>query len=173
MKEVVKVALDGLSKKAELLPSTVVQSARPASSPLHDQFDWDDGSAAHAFRLEQARRLIREYIITVKVEVQSATKTLSVEMVSVPAYVRNPSKVHSDHEGMVQLTSIRQNSHEASALLQWELDRLERVLSRVEGLVRVLCSKGKLEVIKGRLHKAKVAVAGLRKTVQENMPRPS
>jgi len=47
-----------------LLPSAVVDAARPASSPLHSKFEWDDTAAAEQYRLQQARQLIR---ITVNV----------------------------------------------------------------------------------------------------------
>ena len=42
---------------------TVIDAARPKASPLHDRFDWDDTEAAHKWRQEQARALIR---VTVK-----------------------------------------------------------------------------------------------------------
>lgn len=45
-----------------LRPEDVVKAARPKSSPLHDKFDWDDGTAAHNWRLEQARHLIRVFV---------------------------------------------------------------------------------------------------------------
>ncbi len=45
-----------------LMPELVVNAARYKSSPLHESFDWDDGEAAHKWRLEQARRLIRVYV---------------------------------------------------------------------------------------------------------------
>ena len=48
---------DGLLK-----PEDVVEAARPANSPLHTRFTWDDSAAAHQFRLEQARTLIRTTI---------------------------------------------------------------------------------------------------------------
>lgn len=37
----------------------VIEAARPASSPLHSKFTWDDTEAAHKWRQEQARALIR------------------------------------------------------------------------------------------------------------------
>ena len=37
----------------------VVQAARPARHPLHRAFEWDDKTAADAFRLDQANDLIR------------------------------------------------------------------------------------------------------------------
>ncbi len=41
-----------------LMPVTVVDAARPKSSPLHSRFEWDDKVAGHSFRLHQARQLI-------------------------------------------------------------------------------------------------------------------
>lgn len=48
-----------------LMPEDVVEAARPAASPLHSSFDWDDSEAAQKWRLHQARQLLRvtvEYI---------------------------------------------------------------------------------------------------------------
>lgn len=47
-----------------LTPATVVNSASDKKSPLHGYFEWDDAKAANAFRLDQARVLIR----SIKVE---------------------------------------------------------------------------------------------------------
>lgn len=44
----------------------VVEAARPEDSPLHPAFEWDDVKAAEAWRVEQARHLIR--VIEVVVE---------------------------------------------------------------------------------------------------------
>ncbi len=42
-----------------ILPEDVVEAARSRSSPLHDQFDWNDTVAARKWRIEQARELLR------------------------------------------------------------------------------------------------------------------
>lgn len=42
-----------------LKPEIVVEEAKSEDSPLHSRFTWDDSEAAHQYRLEQARRLIR------------------------------------------------------------------------------------------------------------------
>lgn len=42
-----------------LTPALVVDAARPEESPLHSRFEWDDKVAGEAYRLDQARRLIR------------------------------------------------------------------------------------------------------------------
>jgi len=47
------------SEHAGLLqPATVVEEARPVSSPLHEHFEWDDSQAAEKYRIQQARQLI-------------------------------------------------------------------------------------------------------------------
>lgn len=55
-----------------LLPEAVVAAAKPASSPLHSYFTWDDTEAAARYRLDEARRLLNvtvEYIKTGKKEI--------------------------------------------------------------------------------------------------------
>ena len=42
-----------------LMPEHVVEAARPSHHPLHDRFEWDDTEAAHQYRIDQARRIIR------------------------------------------------------------------------------------------------------------------
>jgi hypothetical protein len=42
-----------------LFPQDVVREAKAINNPLHNYFLWDNNKAAHAYRLEQARALIR------------------------------------------------------------------------------------------------------------------
>ncbi len=51
--QAVAAANDGI-----LLAESVVEAARPARSPLHDQFDWEDTIAGQKWRVHQARQLI-------------------------------------------------------------------------------------------------------------------
>jgi len=46
-------------RQGVLTPQIVVEDARPKNSVLHDRFTWDDAEAAEAYRLDQARDLIR------------------------------------------------------------------------------------------------------------------
>lgn len=61
---IVGAHLDLLRKQqsGELTPSDVVSDARNPNSPLHSFFEWDDGAAAEAHRLHQARGLIRSVV---------------------------------------------------------------------------------------------------------------
>ena len=67
MKERVKKALDELAKrnKDRLTPRGVVAAARPARSPLHPEFTWDDRKCGELWRDEEARNLIRSYEVVV------------------------------------------------------------------------------------------------------------
>jgi len=42
-----------------LQSATIVAEAKAEGSPLHPYFDWDDAIAAHQYRLDTARRLVR------------------------------------------------------------------------------------------------------------------
>lgn len=47
------------ANNGRLTPQTVVDEARRRNNPLHRHFEWNDKSAAEAYRLDQARSLIR------------------------------------------------------------------------------------------------------------------
>lgn len=46
-------------RKGFLTAEVVVEAATPPTHPLHIEFIWDDKIAGHAYRLDQARALIR------------------------------------------------------------------------------------------------------------------
>jgi hypothetical protein len=48
--------------KGELLAEDVLKDARNPNSPLHQLFEWDDSEAAEAYRLQQARGIIRAVV---------------------------------------------------------------------------------------------------------------
>lgn len=60
---VVGAALRAIEARyGELTPTNTVKAARAKAHPLHPFFEWDGRKAAHEYRLEQARRLIRAVI---------------------------------------------------------------------------------------------------------------
>ena len=50
----------------ELSPQPVVDEARNPQHPLHSRFEWDNAIAGEAYRLQQARELIRSVRIVYK-----------------------------------------------------------------------------------------------------------
>ena len=65
------LALADLHRRdGKLTEGSVLAEAVDPGSVLHDSFEWDDGAAAHAHRLSQARFLVRRF--RVRIEVGSA-----------------------------------------------------------------------------------------------------
>ena len=46
-----------------LTPQKLVDVSRDENHPLHDEFEWDDSIAAEAYRITQAKQLIRDITI--------------------------------------------------------------------------------------------------------------
>jgi len=61
-----------------LTPEAVVSAAKDEDSPLHSYFTWDDTEAAHRWRLEQARKLIRLSVTIVKQDTQPVRAYVSL-----------------------------------------------------------------------------------------------
>lgn len=68
-----------LSRDGILKPEAVVAAAENPKSALHSWFTWDDTKAAHEYRLEEARRLIRVQVVTLP-----HTETVTRAFVSLP-----------------------------------------------------------------------------------------
>lgn len=75
-------------EQGALTPKGVVDAARDEAHPLHSRFEWDDAVAGEAYRLEQARGLIRSVRVTYTPASgvpSSLREFISVSTASVPA----------------------------------------------------------------------------------------
>ena len=97
-----------------LQPETVVEAARPVSSPLHSRFEWDNGSAAHQYRIWQARQLIR-----VSVELLQGTKE------SIEVFVSLIPDRERESGGYRIMTDVLSDSQMRAQLLKDALNELE------------------------------------------------
>lgn len=61
----VKERLDYLEKRGLLHPDSIVKDATPKDSPLHPKFNWNNATAGHAHRLQQARELVHHFRIVI------------------------------------------------------------------------------------------------------------
>ena len=61
-----------------LTPEAVVSAAKDEDNPLHPYFTWDDTEAAHRWRLEQARKLIRLSVTVIKQDTQPVRAYVSL-----------------------------------------------------------------------------------------------
>jgi len=128
--KVIKERLERIRERNDgvLTPSDVVEDARRATSPLHNFFTWDDTVAAHQYRLDQARTLIRN----VKVEVVTTTHTIVA-----PCYVRDP-RVDAATQGYCSTAEIRNESTVAADALRYEFDRAIAMLTRAVAIADAL-----------------------------------
>lgn len=63
--DIIGPELERISEQGKATPKEIVDQARPEDSPLHPYFNWNDDSAAEAYRRWQARQLSRSIIIEV------------------------------------------------------------------------------------------------------------
>ncbi|WP_233872383.1 hypothetical protein [Paraburkholderia adhaesiva] len=110
--------------RGNLTAEAVVRDATRKESVLHPYFEWNDGRAAHQYRIEQARELIRG----VHIVYESHAETLRV-----PAYVRNPSA----SRGYVPVTKLRTDRERAREALLTEIMLVHGALDRAR---RVACA---------------------------------
>lgn len=60
------------ANQGQLTPEATVEAAKNRKHPLHRHFEWDDSKAASAYRLSQARMIIRSVAIEVDEEGEAA-----------------------------------------------------------------------------------------------------
>lgn len=116
-----------------LTPDAVVAEAKNKSNALHNFFEWTDRDAAHQYRLDQARQLIRS------VRVNVTTKTTVIESV---AYVHHPDLV--SEQGYVSVRSITERDFQRSVLLR-EFQMAASALRRAETLAIAFGMQGEIQ----------------------------
>lgn len=119
-----------------ITPDAVVRDAEDASSPLHNQFEWDDTEAAKKWRLEQARQLIR----SVKVDIQTEEK-----VVSTVRYVRDPSA--GDSQGYIETARLRDDRTLAVEALQSEIRAANAMVARARSLAEALGLEAEIRMV--------------------------
>lgn len=119
--------LQELAKADNLTPEAVVTDAKEENSPLHSYFEWDDPTAAHGFRIGQARTLIRS--VHVEVEVNEVT-------LQAPRYVHDPRR--ENNQGYVELETLRDDPEAARSTMRGEFSRAISALRRANAVAGVL-----------------------------------
>lgn len=106
------------SKQGRLEPDQIINEAVNESSPLHYYFEWDDEKAGAAYRLDQARELIRRVKIIVTYE-ETEIKTVR--------YIRDV-ETPGDEQGYIAVKRIKAKN--VNATLAEELERVSGYLMR-------------------------------------------
>lgn len=110
----------------QLSPEQVLDHAADPKSPLHRCFEWNPEKAAHAYRLDQARALIR----TVRYEIQTRKQTVST--------VRYVHDVRAERDqGYVRVERVDEASL-AEATVTAEIDRVTAMIERGRGIAAAL-----------------------------------
>lgn len=103
-----------------ITPDDVLADAENPESPLHDQFDWDDSSAARKYRKAQARTLLNSVQLVLHEK---------KHLISSIAYVRSPDAGPKE-QGYVSTVVLRDDKARARRVLIAELERAESALQR-------------------------------------------
>lgn len=111
-----------------LTPDNVVDAAQDEASPLHQCFEWDNDAAAHMFRVEQARHLIR----SVRVDV-----TTSHHTVRVPAFVHDP-ECERGEQGYVSICQLSSDEDKSREVVIAEFSRAASALRRARAVAMAL-----------------------------------
>ena len=125
-KDIVAAELAALySAKGILLPEDVIEAAKPKTSPLHNLFDWDNKSAAHKYRVEQARALIRSVRTTYITEKRS---------VSAVVYIHDPE----ERVGYTRLADVHSDTDKARDIIAREVKSAYAAVQRAREIARAL-----------------------------------
>ena len=117
----------------QLPPRSVVDAARDPSSPLHDEFEWDDDAAAEAYRLAQAGALVRRVLATI---IKRDPKTKRLTATVTRQYQSRPSQRHRDG-GYETLQDILSDEDKRAELIGRVLREMRSYRKRYEELVEL------------------------------------
>ena len=132
--------LQSLAVKGRLTSENVVADAKKKTSPLHSEFDWDDASAAHHWRIEQAGQLIRSF----KVYIERRDIVIAA-----PAFVRDP-EASAREQGYRETTALKNDAERAREVLVTEAGRAAAHLTRVRALAIALDLEEVVDDVLGR-----------------------
>lgn len=123
--EVVGTVIEQLKNDngGEVTPSLVVAESRPEDAPLHPCFEWHDPTAANLYREDQARCVIRSYVI-VRGEPDDET-----------IHVANVSVTNADDERVYVSASRAMNDEDMRAQVIADTESMLRgIINRYRGI---------------------------------------
>lgn len=109
------------NRKGLVMPNDVVEAARPSNSPLHPYFDWNDGKAAHEWRLQQARYLIRQCV--------EVTELIKDKPQEIHVFVSLLSE-RTNKGGYRFVVDVLSDKEQREEMLQMALDELTKIRNR-------------------------------------------
>ena len=133
-------------------PQIVLEAAKNPKHVLHREFEWDNGKAAHRYRLDQARTIIASIRIVVE--------TNNKQFVGI-GYVRDIKA--GQESGYIATRVLRTEEEAARDTLQFEVDRIQAILDRVREVAVTLS-------LEAEFQKALTAVVELNTRLRRGRP---
>lgn len=133
--EAIRSALIAISERNSgvLSAAHVVDAARDPSSPLHDEFEWDDDVAAEAYRLAQAGALVRRVKLHI---VRSVDVGKKVQITTTRAFQSRPSQ-RNRAGGYESIQDILNDEDKRAEMLAQVLRELAAYRKRYDQLVEL------------------------------------
>ena len=126
-------------KNGSVTNKSVLDSARPESSPIHKVFEWDDDVAAEKYRLSQAGQLIRNLVIAT----ESAE---SSEPIMVRAFVDVSEKREGSYIGVVHAFSEEETRERVLSDAIRELNSFRKKYSNYQEFSKIFSEIDKLKI---------------------------
>ncbi len=135
-------AIQKLTKRHNgvLEPGHIVDAARDEASPMHPHFEWDDATAAEAYREDQARELVRSLTVDVSksnLETKPIRAFVNVDVGPDRGYV-STAVAMSSQELRKQVIERAWSELEAWRRRHAELTELGRIFSMVDAGIEAL-----------------------------------
>lgn len=131
------------SKGGACSADDVVAAARSARNPLHNLFEWDDSQAAHEYRLQQARTVLRALEVTYKEREHEPTRAFEVVVKERKSDKPSEAKtLWSSHEQAVSDPRSREAliAEAVQQLMAWRrrfkmLNEFDRLLGAIDAAI--------------------------------------
>lgn len=120
-------------ERGRLTPEAVVEAAKDPDSPGHAYFDWDDGEAAHKWRISQARSILS--VKVVRKDSESSYKA--------PRYVHDPF-VEPAQQMYVAVRYAKTDDQLKREIMLDEIARVEAGIVRAQGLAKYFSVESEL-----------------------------
>lgn len=143
-----------------LIPEEVVAFAEDSDTELHKYFEWDDTAAAHQFRLEQARKVIR-VIVTYEPHTQQEMRGF----VSLERDQQCPRGGYRSREDVMSAADTR------AELLTQALKELQRVQTKYQLLSELSDVFDAIDAVVAQMAKKKAKKGG-KKKAKKTKPQP-
>lgn len=132
-----RLAAISASNGGRLTPDLVLADAQDSGSVLHDLFEWDNSTAAHQYRLSQARSIITSVRVVI---------TTENRQISTVYYVRDP-EAGPDEQGYVSLDRLKTDKDLAQESIVLEFSRASSYLKRAKTHAAALGMAGEVDVL--------------------------